>query len=127
MTRKKITMYGTQEQKDRIEERADECGVSVSEYCLEAVEQRIARELQQKRMSDLGIEDQINDITQKLNTRATRVFGGSTEQEQLYGIALWELLGDEFSKEARKESMESASERLDKGVEKLKNKRSEAQ
>lgn len=127
MTREKITMYGTEEQKDRIEQRAQQCGVSVSEYCLEAVEQRIARELQQKRMSDIGIEDRIDELNEELNNRTTRICGGSTDQERLYGTALWELLSDEFSREARKESMKSASNKLDKGIKKLQKNESEVQ
>ncbi|MFC7078333.1 plasmid mobilization protein [Haloarcula halophila] len=127
MTRKKITMYGTEEQKEQIEQRAQQCGVSVSEYCLEAVEQRIARELQQKRMSDIGVENRIDEINEELNNRADRIFGGSTDQEQLYGIALWELLSGEFSRETRKESMKSASNKLDKGIKKLQKKDGEVQ
>lgn len=125
MTRKKITMYGTQEQKEQIEIQASKHDQTVSKYCLEAVEQRIAREVRDERADETSIEDRVAALVSDVQEDVDSVIDPAPEQELLYEIALWELLSSEYSTEERQEALESGAEKFEKELENLAAKRGE--
>ncbi|MFC7078074.1 hypothetical protein [Haloarcula halophila] len=125
MTRKKITMYGTEEQKEQIEIQASKHGQTVSKYCLEAVEQRIAREVRDERADEVSIEDRIETLVSDVQKNIDSVIDPAPEQELLYEIALWQLLSSEYSAEQRQDALESGAEKFEKELENLATKRGE--
>jgi uncharacterized protein (DUF1778 family) len=121
----RITLHATVDQKRQIKHQADENGESVSRFCLKAAEQRIARERQDEREAELGLETRLERLNDEFVSQMGSAVDPTTRQERLYEIALWELLTNDFSKEEQVEALERAPEKLDQGLEKLQNKESD--
>lgn len=118
-------------QREQIVAQANKQDETVSEYCLKAAKQRLARELQDQD-DDLVVTSAVDqradshtlsvqfealatDVTEEV-ARATDV---DTQPELVYTIALWELLGGEFSNEQRASALAAAPEILDQRIAEL--------
>ncbi|MBX0288530.1 hypothetical protein EGH22_19555 [Halomicroarcula sp. F28] len=106
-------------QKQRIEAQADKHDTSVSEYCLMAIEQQIAREAEAERIDDLDIESRLDELQTDITAEVSTATDINTQQESLYGIALWELLGSEFSGKERTQALKKAPATLEEELEGL--------
>lgn len=100
-------------QKQQIVSQARKHDQSVSEYCLMAIEQRIARETEAERLDDLDIDSQLDDLKTDITAEISTATDIDTRQESLYGIALWELLGSEHSQEERSQAVKEAAGTLE--------------
>jgi hypothetical protein len=109
-------------QKQRIESQAEKHEQSVSEYCLVAIEQRIAREAESERLDDLDLDSELGELKATILEDIQAATGIETRQEFCYEIALWELLGNDYSREKRRQAMSQAPDRLDDDLERLANK-----
>lgn len=106
-------------QKQQIISQARKHDESVSEYCLMAIEQRIARETEAERIDDLDIESQLNELKSTVTSEVAAVTELDTRQEASYGTALWNLLGSDYSEKERKQAVSDAVETLENDVENL--------
>lgn len=122
----RITLHATADQKSRIESQADKNGESVSEFCLKAAEQRIARERQDEREAELDLDTRLEQLKEEFVTDVESAVDPTTRQERLYEIALWELLSNDFSQEEQVEALERAPDKLEQGLEKLEEKEGDA-
>ena len=119
----RITIYPDNEaQKHRIEAQAEKHDQSVSEYCLLAIEQRIAREAESERLDDLDLDSELDKLKATITEDIEAATEIETRQEFCYEIALWELLGNDYSREERRQAMAQAPDRLDDDLERLANK-----
>jgi hypothetical protein len=118
-------------QREQIVAQATKQDETVSEYCLKAAKQRLARELQDQD-DDLVVTSAVDqrtdshtlsvqfealatDVTEEV-ARATDV---DTQPELVYTVALWELLAGEFSNEQRASALAAAPDILDQRVAEL--------
>lgn len=116
----RITIYPDNDaQKQRIEAQAEKHDQSVSEYCLLAIEQRIAREAESERLDDLDLDSQLDELKATITADIAEATDVTTQQECYYEVALWELLGSEYSQEERLEAMRGAPDQLETDLEKL--------
>jgi hypothetical protein len=119
----RITIYPDNDaQKQRIEAQAEQHGQSVSEYCLLAIEQRIAREAESERLDDLDLDSELDELKATIVKDIEAATEIETRQEVCYEIAIWELLGNDHSREERRQAMAQAPDRLDDDLERLANK-----
>lgn len=121
-----ISLYPSDEQREQIERQADKHDESLSQYCLKAVEQRIAREVRDEKAADTSFEDRVTALVSDVQQDVETVIDPAPEQELLYEIALWELLSSDYSKEDQQEALESAANQFEKELEKLAAKRGES-
>ncbi|QIO25257.1 plasmid mobilization protein [Haloarcula sp. JP-L23] len=121
----RVAFYPSADQKQIIEQMADRHGMSVSEYCILALDRQIASELRSERVAETDLEQKLDGVEDTVVDEIESAFAPSTDEERLYGVALWNLLGTEHSSEARADAMSTASERLDSGLEKLREKAEE--
>jgi len=108
-----ISIYPDNEaQKQRIESQAEKHDKSVSEYCLQAIEQRIAREAESERLDNLELDSELDELKATILKDIEAATDIETRQEFCYEIALWELLGNEYSREKRRQAMSRAPDRM---------------
>lgn len=116
----RITIYPDNEaQKQRIEAQAEKHDESVSAYCLMAIEQRIAREAESERLDELDLDSQLEHLQAEMIENIEAATDIDTRQEFCYGIALWELLGNDYSRNKRRQAISGAPDRLDDDLERL--------
>ena len=120
-----ISLYPSAEQKEQIETQADKHDESLSQYCLEAVEQRIAREVRDETAADASVEERVAGLVSDVQRDVESVIDPTPDQELLYEIALWELLSSEYSKEDQEKALKSAANKFEKELENLAAKRGE--
>jgi hypothetical protein len=106
-------------QVQQIKAQARKHDESVSEYCLMAIEQRIARETEAERLDELNIGTRLDDLQTAIIEDIQDATDIETEQELCYEIALWKLFGTDHSREMRRQAMEEAPDQLDKDLERL--------
>lgn len=106
-------------QVQQIKAQARKHDESVSEYCLMAIEQRIARETEAERLDELDIETQLEDLQAAIIGDIRNATDIDTEQEFYYEIALWKLLGTDHSSETRRQAISGAPDQLDTDLERL--------
>jgi len=111
-------------QKQQIEAQAEKHDESVSEYCLMAIEQRVAREMEAERLDDLEITTQLKDLKTAVTADIAAATDVSINQEPYYEVALWDLLASEFSSEERRQAMQKAPDKVNEQLEKLAEKES---
>ena len=99
-------------QRQQIVSQARKHDESISEYCLMAVEQRIAREAESERLDDLDLHAELDDLKTGLTADIEAAMAVDTRQERFYEVALWSLLGNDFSGEERREAMQDAPDKL---------------
>ncbi|MFC7078334.1 ribbon-helix-helix protein, CopG family [Haloarcula halophila] len=124
MTRdNRIQVYPSDELAEKIERRAEEAGLSISEFCSQALETHLEQETRESEESrynpskrlEVKIEQARQEVMETLDELESET---SEEIEQLqalrtmYVISLWELLKEDYGPAQRKEAMERASERL---------------
>jgi len=103
-------------QKQQIVSQARKHDESVSEYCLTAIEQRIARETEDERLNDLDIDSRLDELKTDITTEVSTAIDVDTRQESLYGIALWELLGSNQFEEERSQAVKEAAGTLEEDL-----------
>jgi hypothetical protein len=119
-----ISIYPDNEaQKQRIEAQARKHNKSVSEYCLMAIEQQIAREAEAERLDELNIESQLDELKETITTDISEATAVTSQQECYYEVALWELFGNGYPQEDRLEAMEGAPEQLKQDLAKMADKK----
>jgi hypothetical protein len=107
-----ITFSATRRQKQQIVTQAKKQDENVSEFCLKAVEQRLARELQDQRVNELGLGTEFEQLTETITSEVEGVTDVETRQELYYSVALWELVSSEYPAEKRAKAMEKAPQKL---------------
>ena len=106
-------------QKQRIESQAEKYDMSVSEYCLMAIEKQNARDANAERIDDMDIESRLDELRTAITEDIAAATAISTQQESLYGIALWNLLGSAHAEEERLEALKQAPATLEQELEGL--------
>lgn len=106
-------------QKQQIVSQARKHDQSVSEYCLMAIEQRIARETEAERLDDLDIDSQLDELKRDVTEDIAAAIEVNTQQEVLYEIALWDLLSSDYSEEECREAIANAPDKLDRELENM--------
>jgi len=106
-------------QRQQIVSQARKHDESISEYCLMAIEQRIAREAEAERLDDLDLHAELDDLKTGLTADIEAAMAVDTRQERFYEVALWSLLGNDFSSEERREAMQDAPDKLEHVLEML--------
>jgi len=106
-------------QRQQIVSQARKHDESISEYCLMAIEQRIAREAESERLDDLDLHAELDDLKTGLTADIEAAMAVDTRQERFYEVALWSLLGNDFSSEERREAMQDAPDKLEHVLEML--------
>ncbi|MBX0296931.1 hypothetical protein [Haloarcula nitratireducens] len=114
-----VTFYAPDEQKELIERMAERQGMSLSKYCVVALDKQIARDVRSERISETGLEEQLSDMEATVLDEIESALSPSTEKEVLHGVALWNLIGGEYPGEKQAAALSEASDRLDTGLEKL--------
>lgn len=115
-----ISIYpDSQAQKQRIESLADKHNMSVSEYCLMAIERQNAQESEAERVDEMDIETRLEDLKTSITQDIEAVMDIDLRQEDCYEVALWELLAHGYSPERRRKAMEKAPDTLDKQFESI--------
>ena len=109
----------SKDQKEQIRTQAHENDESVSEYCLRAIEQRLAREMESERIDEVEIESRLEFLKSSITEDITAATDIGTFQESCYEVALWKLLGNEYSRESRRQAMKGAPELLDEDLERM--------
>jgi len=117
-----ITFSATREQKQQIVTQAKKQGENLSEFCLKAVEQRLARELQDQRVDELGFGTEFEQLTETITSEVEAVTDIETRQELYYSVALWELISSEYPSEKRAKAMEKAPQKLTQNIANLREK-----
>lgn len=118
-------------QREQIVRQANKQDETLSEYCLKATKQRLSRELQDQD-DDLAVTSAVDQRTdsytlsaqfEALATDVTEEIASATDidtqSEQVYTLALWELLASEFSSEQRASALAAASDILDQRLTEL--------
>lgn len=106
-------------QKQQIVSQARKQDESVSEYLLRAGEQRMARESEDEFVEELEIESRLDELKADFTEDIASAGDVSTQQESLYGIALWELLSSEYSEEDCREAIAEAPDKFDREMERV--------
>lgn len=106
-------------QKEEIRTQARKHDESVSEYCLRAIEQRLVREAESERLDELEIEPRLEGLKSSIIEDIDAAMDVSTHQESCYEVALWKLLGNDYSRESRRQAMEGAPDLLDEDLERM--------
>lgn len=106
-------------QKQQIVAQARKHDESVSEYCLTAIERRIARETEDERLEDLDIDSRLDELKADITEDIAAATEVGTQQEALYEIALWDLLSSDYSEEECREAIANAPDKLDRELEKM--------
>jgi len=106
-------------QKQQIITQARKQDESVSEFLLTAAEQRMARETEAEFVEELEIESRLDELKTDFTEDIASAGDLSTQQEPLYGIALWELLSSEYSEEACREAIAEAPDKFDRELERM--------
>jgi len=106
-------------QKQQIVSQARKQDQSVSEYCLMAIEQRIARETEDERLDELDVDSRLDELKTDITEDIAAAMDVSTHQEDLYEIALWDLLSSDYSEEECREAVANAPDKLDRELEKM--------
>ncbi|QIO25003.1 hypothetical protein [Haloarcula sp. JP-L23] len=123
---KHVTFYTSDEQKEMIDQMADKRDMSLSQYCVLALDRQLARDVRLERISETDLDQQLEQMQDEVLDEIESTFAPSTEEEQFYGVALWNLLSSEHPSEAQADAMSNASEQLDRGLEKLRQKEDDA-
>lgn len=123
---KHVTFYTSEEQKEMVERMADRQGMSLSQYCVEAMDRQLARDIRSERVSDTELEEQLNEMQDTVLGEVDSALSPTTDEEVLYGTALWNLISGEYEREEQAAALSQASDRLDEGVEKLHEKEDDA-
>lgn len=106
-------------QKQQIRSQARKHDESVSEYCLKAIEYRLAREMESERLDELEIEPRLEDLKTSITQEIAAAMDTSTHQELCYEVAVWKLLGNDYSRESRHQAMKGAPDLLEKDLERM--------
>lgn len=122
-----ITFKASREQKQQIVTQAKKQDENLSEFCLKAVEQRLARELQDQRASELGLDTEFEQLTETITSEVAAVTDIETRQELYYSVALWELISSEYPSEKRSKAMETAPQKLEQNIANLREKEGDTQ
>lgn len=110
---KPISVYpDTPIQREQIIEQANKQGEDISEYCLKATRQRLARERQGYPGSGTGLAAQMEDLADEVAAEIAAVANPERPREMAYLIALWELLASDYPSDERAEAMDQATEIL---------------
>ncbi|WP_135305975.1 hypothetical protein [Haloarcula amylovorans] len=115
----RVAFYPPEAQKEMIERMADRQGMTVSEYCVAALDMQLARDVRSERISKTELEQHLDEMEQAVLDEIATTFSPSTDEEEFYEVALWDLLGTNHSSEAQADALANASDRLDTGLEKL--------
>ncbi|KZX49728.1 hypothetical protein [Haloarcula sp. K1] len=117
-----ISLRMSAEEREQIVKQAQKVNEDLSEYILKATEQRIARELQDQRATELGLGPELEQIAESVTAEVNKAANIDTSQELAYTVALWDLLSSDYPSEERAAAMEGATERLQEQVENVRNK-----
>ena len=104
---------------------AERQGMSLSKYCVVALDKQIARDVRSERISETGLEEQLSDMEANILDEVESALSPSTEEAVLHGVALWNLISEEYPGEKQAEALSQASDRLDTGLEKLQRQKGE--
>jgi DNA-binding transcriptional ArsR family regulator len=118
-------------QREQIERQAGKQDETLSEYCLKATKQRMARELQDQE-DDLVVTSAVDQRTDSytlsvlfealatdVREEIATVVDVDTRPELVYTIALWELLAKEYSSDQRASALAAAPDILEQRVTEL--------
>ncbi|MBV0926372.1 hypothetical protein KTS45_19370 [Halomicroarcula limicola] len=122
----RVAFYPPEAQKEMIERMADRQGMTVSEYCVAALDTQVARDIRSERVAETALERQLDEMQQALQDEIASALSPSTDDSELHGVALWNLLGTERPSDAQADALEEASTRLETGVEKLRQQEEDA-
>lgn len=122
MTDAQITFATSAEQKQQLQQVAENRDMSLSEYCRRALEQKVARDLQGEQFHQTELEAKLDELEDQVTTEIESALAPNVDEEVLYGVALWDLIGSEYSEESRADAMSGASDRLEQGLENLRQK-----
>jgi len=106
-------------QKQQIVAQARKHDESVSEYCLMAIEQRIAQETEAERVDELELETRLEDLKKGITQDIAAATDIDPRQEDCYEVALWELLAHGYSPERRRKAMEKAPDKFEEQFENI--------
>lgn len=107
------------EQKQQIIAQAHKQDESVSEYCLLAIERRIAEETEGERLDDLDVDSPLEELKETIAADVAAATDVDMRQDPLYGIALWNLLAKERSEEERRQALKEAPDKLSRELENI--------
>ncbi|GCF15988.1 hypothetical protein Harman_39230 [Haloarcula mannanilytica] len=114
-----ITLSMSAEKKKQIVTQAEKNDETITQFLLKAAEQRISRELQEQRATELGIEQELQDLADSVTDEVSAATDVDTDQELCHIVALWELISSEYDPEKRAAAMEEAPEKLQEQVAKI--------
>ncbi|MFC6977027.1 hypothetical protein ACFQL1_23655 [Halomicroarcula sp. GCM10025709] len=119
----RIQLYPSDELAEKIERKAENAGLSISDFCSQALENHLETEDEKaeenrynpsKRL-ELKIEQARQEVMETLDELEPET-GEEIKHLQslrtMYVISLWELLKEDYGPAQRKEAMKRASERL---------------
>ena len=84
-----------------------------------AIERQNALEAETERIDDMDLESRLDELRTAITADISSATEISTQQESLYGIALWNLLGSAHSEEERLDALKQAPATLDEELEGL--------
>ncbi|MFU1782958.1 hypothetical protein ACM16X_16405 [Haloarcula japonica] len=113
------------EQGEQVVKQAQKVDEKPSEYVLNAVEQRIDRELKEQRANELNLESELSDLADIVAAEVDGATDIDTDQELFYSVALWDLISSEFPADKRAAAMEGASKKVQEEVANIRNKEAE--
>ncbi|MFB9812644.1 hypothetical protein [Haloarcula sebkhae] len=117
-----ISLRLSEEERDQIVRQARKVDEGLSEYILKATEQRIARELQDQRATELGVQPELEQIAESVTEEVSKAADIETTEELAYEVALWDLVSTDYPSEERAIAMEEAADKLQEEVANVRNK-----
>ncbi|MFC7078073.1 hypothetical protein [Haloarcula halophila] len=122
---KPVYFYTSEETKQRINDQADEAGLSVSDFCEQVLKEHLedtTSQSQEERYHpsqrlEVTIDDARRDLEAAIERLETAVDEEITDIQSLrtvYAISIWELLKSEYGSPHRKEAMQTAAARVKK-------------
>jgi len=85
---------------------------SVSEFCLRAIEERLARDTESEDTDDLDVDEPLDDLKAEFLADLESATEADINGQFYPEIALWLLLGNEYSSEERRQAMKEAPDTM---------------
>ncbi|MFD1588183.1 hypothetical protein ACFR9U_14470 [Halorientalis brevis] len=111
----RIAIYATAEQKERLQQRADDAEMTLSAYCQDILSQHLQGELFADKNEELAVEQRLEELVGLARDEiedAAEDIRQTQQKTALHTIALWELLKTDAGAAQRKEAMTDAARRL---------------